>query len=117
MTEAILDLQVNGTQVETKTVIDNRVRLVVDGRQVDSWELAVLESAKISEWLMLFCFYLENASGKISPELVKKPLDELTAKEIETIKASRAYKTIKHFKLAQLKSIVESFSTQATADF
>lgn len=99
------------------TVKDNRYHLEVDPKQVETWELGVLESARVLDWLLVFSRYLANGSGLVSPGLPTTPLDELTDKERQEIMSSKAYKALKHFKMAALKSAVESFQEQITAGF
>jgi hypothetical protein len=97
--------------------VDNRIRLEVDGRQVEAWELTVMESQKISECMLVFARYMVNASGKLSPDLPNAPLDELTAEQRQQIKNSAAYKALKRFKLPDLNKAARSFLEQAVAGF
>lgn len=99
------------------TVIDNRYRLEVDPKQVEAWELTVMESPKVSDWMLVFARYLANGSGLVSPALPATPLDELTPKERAEIVESKAYKALKRFKLAELKDAAQSFAQQAVSGF
>lgn len=99
------------------TVIDNRYRLEVDPKQVEAWELTIMESPKVSDWMLVFARYLANGSGLVSPALPVTPLDEMTQAERAEIMTSPAYKALKHFKLPQLKDAAQSFAQQAVSGF
>ena len=98
-------------------VLDNRLHLEVDPKQVETWELLVAESAKIGDWLLMFSRYVANGRGILCPDLPTDPIDELTPEQIATIKNSEAYKALKRFKTAQLKAAAESFAEQAVGGF
>lgn len=102
---------------EKPTYIDNRYRLEVDPKQVEAWELTVMESPKVSDWMLVFPRYLANGSGLVSPGLPVTPLDELTEKERQEIMSSKAYKALKHFKVPQLRDAAQSFAEQAVSGF
>lgn len=97
--------------------LDNRLRLEVDPRQVEAWELVVMESPRITDWMMVFSRYLVNGRGHISPNLPKTPLDELTEAERERILSSEAYRALKRFSLPDLKAAAQSFAQQAVSGF
>lgn len=103
----------NGSKPDLTQVRDNRLQLLVDGRQVETWELVALETLRITDWLMIFPRYLARGDKLISPNLPHKPLDELTESEIVQIRESEAYKMLKHFKLPALKAASKSFVNQA----
>ena len=107
----------NKRMEEKQTYIDNRYRLEVDPKQVEAWELIVMESPRITDWMMVFARYLVNGSGLVSPGLPATPLDELTREERAEIVESKAYKALKHFKLPQLKDAAQSFAQQAVSGF
>ena len=96
---------------------DNRLRLEVDGRQVEAWELTVMESQRISECMLVFARYMVDARGPVSPNLPREPLDELTPEQRQAIMNSKAYKALKRFKLPELNKAAQSFLAQAVAGF
>jgi hypothetical protein len=51
--------------------VDNRVKLIVDEKKVETWELMVLESGRITDWLLVFSRYLCRGETPISPEIRK----------------------------------------------
>lgn len=106
-------LESNGAQKDLTQLKDNRLNLRVDGRQVETWELMVMESLRVSDWLMVFPRYLARGERIISPNLPNKPLDELNDSEIAQIKESEAYRAMKRFKIPQLRAAAQSFAEQA----
>lgn len=96
---------------------DNRLRLEVDGRQVEAWELTVMESQRITECMLVFARYMVTDRGPVSPDLPREPLDELTAEQRQAIMNSKAYKALKRFKLPDLNKAAQSFLAQAVAGF
>ena len=99
------------------TYVDKRLQLVVDGRQVETWEITALQSHMVEQWQLIFARYLCRGEVPVSPGLPNTPLDEATAEELETIKKSEAYRLVKRFKMPSLKAAVQSFTDQATAGF
>ena len=100
---------------QVATFQDNRLHLVVDGRFVETWELMVMESMKISDWLMVFSRYLCKGDRLISSNLPNKPLDELSKAELSQIRNSDAYKALQRMKMPSLKEAAESFAKQAAS--
>lgn len=98
-------------------VMDNRPRLVVDAKKVETWEIMVMESGKISDCLLVFARYLCRGERPISPEIPPSPIDELSRAEISQIQNSEAFKHLKRLKLKELQGAVSSFLTQANAGF
>jgi hypothetical protein len=97
--------------------VDNRIRLEVDGRQVEAWELTVMESQKIRDCMLVFARYMVDSGGNLSPNLPNVPLDELTTEQRQQIMNSKAYKALKRFKLPDLNKAARSFLEQAVAGF
>jgi len=95
-------------------MIDSRLQLLVDGRHVETWELVVMESMKLTDWIIVFARYLARGEKFVSPNLPNTPIDELTRAELAQIKNSDAYKLLKHMKMPALKAASQSFITQAT---
>ena len=101
-------------------VKDNRLQIIVDEKQVESFELAIIDSGVITDWQILLSRYLCNGNGPISPELQqieKKPLRFLTAKEKETYINSEAFAIVERQKMPQLMALVKAFGAGATAGF
>lgn len=116
--ELLKELEKIDSQDEaTVEVKDNRYRLEVDEKNVESWELGCVQSGMVNDWLLLFPRYLVNGNGLVSPGLPTTPIDELTPKELKQIKKSKAYKIVKRFKTPVLKDAAEAFSDRATASF
>jgi hypothetical protein len=78
---------------------------------------AVLESGKITDWLLVFARYLCRGETPISPEIPNKPLDELSKAELAQIHNSQAYKLMKRFPIPQLRQAAEAFQKQLEAGF
>jgi len=97
--------------------LDNRPHLKIDPKQVESWEIAVIESPKVTDWLMLFARYLENGSGLVSPDLPDKPLNKLTLAERAVITNSAAYDIVQQFKIPALKNAIKTIQEQISAGF
>jgi hypothetical protein len=95
----------------------SRPRLEVDPKQVETWELMVMESPKISDWLLIFPRYLSDGNGLVSPSLPSAPIDELTPAQLKEIKESKAYGILKRIKLPELKAAAQSFAAQAVSGF
>lgn len=100
-----------------QSYVDNRLHLEVDPKQVEAWELSVLESSRVTDWLMIFPRYLANGRGLVSPGLPDKPLSELTIAEKHQIQHSDAYKALQHYKMPALKAAIVSFQEQLSAGF
>ncbi len=96
-----------------------KVRLEVDGRFVETWELLIFEDelTGIGDLLMVFSRYAVDGDGKLSPDLPDDPLDELTDDQRQEIKQSRAYKALRRFPLPALRNAASSFADQAREDF
>jgi hypothetical protein len=92
---------------------DNRYRLEVDVKKLELWEVAVFESEKISDIMLLLARYLANGNGRISPDLPAEPIDELPRAEIARIKNSEAYKVVRRFNQAQLEQVTTSVKAGA----
>jgi hypothetical protein len=102
------------------TVKDNRYRLVIDAKQLESWELAAIEAGVVGDWLIIFSRYLENGSGPVSPELSqieKKPVRKLTAVELDTYRNSKAFDIVERQTLTQLKAMAGQFGDALSAGF
>ena len=101
-------------------VKDNRLQIVVDEKQVESFELAIIDSGVITDWQILLSRYLCNGNGPISPELQKiekKPLRFLTSDEKATYINSEAFAIVERQKMPQLMALVKAFGAGATAGF
>lgn len=109
--------QQNGAKDDVATFKDNRFRLVVDSKQIETWEVMVMEDGNLTKAMMVFARYLHRGDSLVSPELPSDPIDELPKAEIARIKESDAYKALKRFKMPQLLAAAKSFSNQANAGF
>lgn len=107
----------NKLHVNNGQVMDLRIRLEVDPKRVETWELMALESGKITDWCLIFARYAATDRGLVSPDLPNTPIDELTADEKKQIMDSRAYKAMKRFTIDQLKKAVAAFQEQLAAGF
>jgi hypothetical protein len=96
-------------------IIDNRIRLEVDPKKVETWEVMVFEdtNATTSELLMIFARYAVNANGPLSPDLPDVPLDELTKEQRREIMKSDAFRALRRFPLPSLRAAALSFVEQA----
>lgn len=92
---------------------DNRYRLEIDVKKMELWEVAVFESERISDIMLLLARYLANGSGPISPDLPAEPIDELPRAEIAKIRNSEAYKIIRRFNQEQLERVTSSVKAGA----
>lgn len=97
--------------------IDNRPHIVVDAKNIETWELMVFEEQRINDWMMVFARYLYKGDRPVSPDLPADPLDELTGAQKAQIRNSDAFKYLKRMKVATLRAAVESFAEQASAGF
>lgn len=96
-------------------VRDNRLQLMVDGKLVETWELAAIEDGKINDWLMIFARYLFRGDKPVSSNLPYRPLDDLTRAEKAQIRNSKAYKELQRFRLPTLRQAATSFMDQASS--
>lgn len=102
----------------SQSYVDNTVQIYIpDPKQVTTWEVAVLQNGKMSEFMLLFARYLCRGKNLVSPNLPNKSLDDLTKEETEMIKESEAYNIVKNFNLPELKGAATSFDKQALAGF
>lgn len=106
--------QLNGNKPQPE-LVDNRLQLLVDGRQVETWELMVMESRVVSDWILIFARYLARGDRLVSPDLPREPIDELTRADKARILNSDAYKMLKRMSLPNLKRAAESFLAEAAS--
>lgn len=106
----------NGRQ-DLEQFVDNRVQIDVDARQVETWEIMVMEEGNITKAMMVFARYLARGGRKVSPDLPSAPVDELNKADIALIKNSEAYRQLKRMKLPELRGAIESFVEGASAGF
>lgn len=118
---AVMQTQIVGQEPQSpQQVKDNRLQIVVDEKQVESFELAIVDSGVITDWQILLSRYLCNGNGPISPELQrieKKPLRFLTTDEKETYINSESFAIVERQKMPQLMALVKAFGDGATAGF
>lgn len=107
----------NKLNINNGQVADMRIRLEVDPKRVETWELMALEGGKITDWCLVFARYAATDRGLVSPGLPNTPIDELTADERKQIVNSQAYKAMKRFTIDQLKKAVAAFQEQLAAGF
>ena len=92
---------------------DNRYRLEIDVKKLELWEVAIFESEKISDIMLLLARYLANGNGPISPDLPSEPIDELPRAELAKMKNSKAYKIVRRFNQEQLEKVTTSVKAGA----
>lgn len=105
-----------GANGSTTTVKDNRAKLDVDPKQIEVWEIETVQETEIKAWLFLFAHYLSDGNGRVSPEINKMPMDEMSNKDKAITRHSEAYKLIRRYSMEELKGAAESFATQAMAE-
>ncbi|MCP4342692.1 MAG: hypothetical protein GY799_28375, partial [Desulfobulbaceae bacterium] len=101
----------------TDTFNDNRARIEVDPKQIETWELMVMEAGVVANWILVFSRYLKRGDKLISPSLPNEPIDFLGKAELAQIKNSDAYKMLIRFKTAEIAAAARSFSEQAASGF
>ncbi len=114
LSNSTLDAMSNGSKTE---FIDNRPKIEVDPKQIETWELMVMEEGKITGFIMVFARYLVRNGQPVSPEIPHKPHDEMTRAERAQVENSEAYRYLKRMGIAQLRAAAESFMEQAAAGF
>ena len=114
VTNDTVQAMTNGTP-ENKPFVDNRIK--VEAKQVETWEIMVMEEGNITKAMMVFSRYLSRGDQLVSPGLPSDPVDELNKADIAMIKNSDAYKALKRFKLPQLKAAIQAFVEGASAGF
>lgn len=102
----------NGHEVQ-----DNRYHVVVDAKQVEAWEIEILESGFMTHNMILLARYLHKGDRPVSPGLPHKPLDEMTEEEMSSTKTSEAYKVLRRMHISKIKTASQSFMDQASAGF
>ncbi len=121
MTEQAATYQYNPLEMApgngAATFNDNRPTLLVDPKQIETWELMVLESGKITACMLIFARYLCRNGQPVSPGLPTDPIDELPKGELARIKDSEAHKLLKRMKIGDLQAAIRSFMEQAEAGF
>lgn len=101
----------------SETFVDNRVQLVCDPKQLETWEIMVMETGKVNDAMLIFAKYLYRGETAVSQNLPNDPIDELSKEQIQQIKDSKAFKMLKRFKLPQLQAAIRSFVAQSNAGF
>jgi hypothetical protein len=92
---------------------DNRYKLEIDPKKMELWEIEVMQSAQIGNGMLIFCRYLSNGNGLISPNLPSEPIDELPRAELARIKNSEAYKIIRRWTGPQLEAAMSEINKSA----
>ena len=72
-----------------------------------------MQSGQIGNGILIFCRYLSNGSGLISPDLPNTPIDELPRAELARIKNSEAYKIIRRWTGPQLEAAMGAINKGA----
>lgn len=116
VTNDTVQAMTNGTE-QQPAFVDNRARIEVDAKQVETWEIMVMEEGNISKALLVFSRYLARNGAPVSPDLPSAPVDELTKAEMAQIRNSEAYRQLKRMKLPMLKQAVQAFVEGAAAGF
>ena len=110
-------VKANGQETAVRQYVDNRMKIEVDSKQVETWEIMAMEEGNITKAMMIFARYLCRGDKPISPGLPSDPVDELNKADTAMIKNSDAYKLLKRFKLPELKAAIEAFVEGASAGF
>ena len=111
-TEFHTTVSANGTTTRSQ-LENNRVQVVLDEKQFEFWEQVVIEDGKAEPLIFLLSYYLCRGEKQISPEIPKKPIDEMTARELAQVRGSKAYKIVRHFKTEDLEKAAQAIKQTA----
>lgn len=117
VTDDTVKAMTNGTPQDRETFVDNRLRIEVDPKQIETWELMAMETGRLEDTMLVFTRYLYRGERQVSPDLPNDPIDELPKAERARLKDSAAYKELKRLKLGDLQAACRSFLDQANAGF
>jgi len=105
------------TPADNGQFIDKRAQLEIDPKQIEVWELMVLETQVLTDWIMIFSRYLTRGGKLVSPGLPDDPLDELKKADLARIRNSQAFKELKRYKTPELRRVTASIVEQMSAGF
>lgn len=118
VTDDTVKAMTNGTPQDKETFVDNRLRLIVDPKQVKSWEARTAQTGDLEKNMIIMCRYLHRGERLVSPDLPeKKRLEDMNKAEIAQIKDSLAFRAIDEFSMEELQTAIQAFVNQAVSGF